>query len=87
MLMKITCSICTAIRMIPPCVIQYTVRELSYGKHKNWKKNRWKSVSNAIPRRPGILFEQCERAIWMLTTGMSARDVAGHFQCHESTIS
>ena len=23
----------------------------------------------------------------MLTTGMSARDVAKHFQCHESTIS
>ena len=32
-------------------------------------------------------FEQHERAIGMLTAGMSARDVAWHFQSHESTIS
>ena len=32
-------------------------------------------------------FEQRERAIGMLTTGMSAGDVARHFQRHESTIS
>ena len=36
---------------------------------------------------PGMTFEQCERAIGMLTTGMSVRDVARHFQRHESTIS
>ena len=30
---------------------------------------------------------QRERAIGMLTAGMSARDVARHFQLHESTIS
>ena len=34
-----------------------------------------------------MTFEQRERAIGMLTAGMSARDVAWHFQCHESTIS
>ena len=38
-------------------------------------------------RRPEMTFEQRERAIGMLTTGMSARDVAQHFQRHESTIS
>ena len=48
--------------------------------------------------RPGMTFEQHERAIGMLTAGMSARDVAWHagmsakdvawhFQPHESTIS
>ena len=30
---------------------------------------------------------ECERVIGMLTAGMSARDVAWHFQCHISTIS
>ena len=44
-------------------------------------------MSNVIPRRPGMAFEQRERAIGMLTAGMSARDVARHFQRHESTIS
>ena len=44
-------------------------------------------MSNVIPRRPGITFEQPERAIGMLTAGMSARDVARHFQPrYESTI-
>ena len=38
-------------------------------------------------RRPGMTFEQRERAIGMLTASMSARDVARHFQRHESTIS
>ena len=40
--------------------------------------------------RPGMTlmtFEQRERAIVMLTAGMSARDVARHFQRHESAIS
>ena len=44
-------------------------------------------MSNVIPRRPRMTFEQRERAIGMLTDGMSAGDVARHFQCHESTIS
>ena len=44
-------------------------------------------MSNVIPRRPGMTFEQRERAIGMLTAGMSARDVARHSQRHESTIS
>ena len=44
-------------------------------------------MSNVIPRRPGMPFEQRERAIGMLTAGMSARDVAQQFQRHESTIS
>ena len=34
-----------------------------------------------------MTFEQRERAIGMLTAGTSARDVARHFQRHESTIS
>ena len=36
-------------------------------------------MSNVIPRRPGITFEQRERAI-------SIRDVARHFQRQKSTI-
>ena len=43
-------------------------------------------MSNVISRRPGMTFEQRERAISMLTVGMSTRDVARHFQRHESTI-
>ena len=43
--------------------------------------------SNVIPGRRGMTFEQRERIISMLTVGMSARDVARHFQRHESTIS
>ena len=41
-------------------------------------------------RRPGMTwmtFEQRERVIGMLTTDMSAWDIAQHFQRHESTIS
>ena len=34
-----------------------------------------------------MTFEQRERAIGMLTAGMSVRDFARHFQRHESTIS
>ena len=44
-------------------------------------------MSNGIPRRPGMPFEQRERAIGILTAGMSARDVALHFQCDETRIS
>ena len=44
-------------------------------------------MSNIIPCRPGMTFEQREIAIGMLTAGMSARDIARHFQCQESTIS
>ena len=43
-----------------------------------------------MERRPGmtlITFEQCEKAIGMLTAGMSVREVARHFQRHELTIS
>ena len=43
-------------------------------------------MSNVIPRRPRMTFEQRERAIGMLTAGISTRDVARHFQRHESTI-
>ena len=43
-------------------------------------------MSNVIPRRPGMTFKQCERAICMLTAYTLARDVAWHFQRHESTI-
>ena len=44
-------------------------------------------MSNVISNRPGMMFEQRERDIGMLTAGMSARDVARHFQRHESTVS
>ena len=44
-------------------------------------------MSNVIPCRSRMTFEQRERAIGMLTAGMSARDVARHFQRHESTLS
>ena len=37
--------------------------------------------------RPGTTFKQRERAIGMLTAGMSAKDVARHFQRHKSTVS
>ena len=77
MLMKITDD--------PPQVTQYTVRELSYPKHKNWLKIFENQRQNVIP--PGMMFGQRERAIGMLTAGMSAKDIARHFQCHESTIS
>ena len=44
-------------------------------------------MSNVIPRRPVMTFEQREKAIGMLTDDMPARDVARHFQRHESTNS
>ena len=44
-------------------------------------------MSNVIPRRPGMTFEQRERAIGMLTAVMSATDVARHLQNHKSAIS
>ena len=45
-------------------------------------------MSNVIPRPPGMTFEQRERAIGMLTTGMSAEDVARHLHFQgESTES
>ena len=43
-------------------------------------------MPNVIPRRPGMMFEQRERAIGMLIAGMSARN-ARHYQRHESKIS
>ena len=39
------------------------------------------------PGMTRMTFEQRERAIGMLTAGMSERDVAWHLQRHESTIS
>ena len=44
-------------------------------------------MSTIIPRQPGMTFEQRERAIGMLTAGMSARDITKCFQHHESTVS
>ena len=72
----------------PSWVTQYTVRELSYRKHKNWKKkifeNQWWDVG--LEWRL-MTFKQRERAIGILTADMSTRDIARHFQRHESTIS
>ena len=44
-------------------------------------------MSKVIPPRPGMTFEQRERAISILTGVMSAIDIAQHFQHHELTIS
>ena len=67
---------CTAKRMIP------------HGSHNaQFESFLIVSTKNGKKRRPGMTFEQRERAIGMLTAGMSARDVARHFQLHESTIS
>ena len=44
-------------------------------------------MSKVIPCRPGMTFEQRERAIGMLTACMLERDVAKHFQRQELTIS
>ena len=84
--MKIACIMCTAKRMI------------SHGSHSTQfesflivsTKTAKKSSKAMIRRRPGMTLmtsEQRERAIGMLTAGMSARDVARHFQRQESTIS
>ena len=86
--MKITCNMCTTKRTIPrgshsTQFESFLIVSTKTGK----KKNLCKSMSNVIPCRLGMTFEQCETAIGMLTAGMSARDVARHFQCHESTIS
>ena len=46
-----------------------------------------KSLKINVNRHSTSAFEQRKRAIGMLTASMSARDVARHFQRHESTIS
>ena len=83
---KITCSMCTSKRMIPRGSHSTQLQSFIIVSTKTGK-NILKSMSNVIPRRPGKTFEQRKRAIGMLTAGMSARDVARHFQRHESTIS
>ena len=82
--MKITCSMCTAKRMIPCGSHSTQFESFLIVSPKTGKK---KTMSNVIPRWPGMMFEQRERAIGMLTAGMSARDVAWHFQRYKSTIS
>ena len=81
--MKITCSMCTAKRMIPRGSHSTQFERFLIVSTKTGKK----SLKIIVGRRPAMTFEQHERAIGMLTTGMSARDVAWHFQRHESTIS
>ena len=44
-------------------------------------------MSNVIQSRPGMTFEQPERAIGMLTASMSVRDIARHFQRYKLTRS
>ena len=84
--MKIACSMCTAKRMIPRGSHRTQFESFLIVSTKTGKIIFEKSMSNVIPRRPGMMFEQRERAISMLTAGMSARDVAWHFQSQESTI-
>ena len=91
--MKIMCSMCTAKRMIPP-------PPLPRGSHSTQFESFFiestetgeKSLKINVKRHSTSAWndafrEQCERAISMLTAGMSARDVARHFQRHESIIS
>ena len=69
----------------PQRVTQYTVRELSYRKHKNWKKIFENQCQTSF--HIGLEWRlSYARVIGMLTAGMSARDVARHFQRNESTI-
>ena len=63
----------------PPRITQYTVRELSYCVHKNWKKIFENQCPNVMLRWPGMTFEERKRAIGTLTASMSAKDVARHF--------
>ena len=82
--MKITWSTCKAKQMISRGSHGTQFESFLIVSTKTGKK---KSMSNAIPRWPGMMFEQRERAIGMLTAGMSARDAARHFQRYKSTIS
>ena len=84
--MKITCSMFTTKRMIPRGSHSKQFESFLIVSTKNGKKNLLKSMSNVIPCWPGMTFEQRERAIGMLTAGMSEREVARHFKRHESTI-
>ena len=84
--MKITCSMCKAKRMILRGSHSTQLESFLIVSTKTGR-NLWNSMSNAIRRQPGMMFEQHERAIGMLTAGMSAIDVARHFQHDESTIS
>ena len=72
--MKITCSMCTAKRMIPRGSHSTQFESFLMVRTKTGEKKSLK-----IKRRPGMTFEQRERAIGMLTAGMLARDVARHF--------
>ena len=80
--MKITCSMCTAKRMIPRWSHSKQFESFLIVSTKTGTFF-FKSMMGC---RPGMTFEQRERAISMLTAGMSARDIAGHFKCHETAI-
>ena len=69
-----------------PCGSHGTQFE-SLSRAQKLEKKIFENQCHVIPRWPGMMFEQRERAIGMLTAGMSARDVARHFQCHELTVS
>ena len=84
--MKITCSMCTAKPVITRGSHSTQFESFLIVSTKTGK-NLGKSKSNAIQRRPGLTFEQRERAVGMLTAGMSAIDVTRHFKLHDSTIS
>ena len=83
MLMKSMCSMCTAKQMIPRWSHSTQFESFLIVSTKTGKK----IFENQCQRWLGTTFEQRERAIGMLTAGISARDIAWHFQCHESTIS
>ena len=78
---------CTAKRMIPRRSLSTQFESFLIVSTKTGKKSLKINVKRHSPRQPEMTFEQCERAIGMLTAGRSARDVARHFQSHESTIS
>ena len=84
--MNIMCSMCTAKRMIPrgshsTQFESFLMVSTKTGK-KSLKINDGTSVWNDMND-----VERHEGAITMLTAGMSARDIAPHFQYHKSTIS
>ena len=82
--MKIKCSMFTAKRMIR-CRSHSTRSESFLIISKKTGKKSLKINDGTSAWNDMNDVEQHERAIGMLTAGMSARDVARHFQPHKST--
>ena len=86
--MKITCSMCTAKRMIPRGAHStqfesFLIVSTKTGKKKIFENQCQTSFHVGLECRFSNVRESHRYAY---TAGMLARDVAGHFQRHESTI-